>query len=150
MKIATFDVDGVGGGLPRLMEWLEEAQPDLVCLQELKTTDEKFPRGKPRGLWVDYARQAPRHPSPLPGRDDLHLLEFLAERVGKEWGLRIDHFPSLVAAKRLRDAGPDRDMRRKEGANAHASTWVTICDNHPRDLADAAGRSTRLPMALIA
>ena len=43
MKIATFNVNGVNGRLPRLLEWLEEAQPDVACLQELKTTDEKFP-----------------------------------------------------------------------------------------------------------
>lgn len=43
MKIATFNVNGINGRLPRLLEWLEESQPDVACLQELKTTDEKFP-----------------------------------------------------------------------------------------------------------
>ena len=44
MKIATFNVNGVNGRLAVLLRWLEEAQPDIVCLQELKAPDEKFPR----------------------------------------------------------------------------------------------------------
>ena len=43
MKIATFNVNGVNGRLPLLLEWLEAAKPDVVCLQELKAPDEKFP-----------------------------------------------------------------------------------------------------------
>ena len=44
MKIATFNVNGVNGRLPVLLQWLGEAQPDVVCLQELKASHEKFPR----------------------------------------------------------------------------------------------------------
>ena len=43
MKIATFNVNGVNGRLPRLLEWLAQAQPDVACLQEIKTSDPKFP-----------------------------------------------------------------------------------------------------------
>jgi len=43
MKIATYNVNGVNGRLPRLLEWLDETRPDIVCLQELKTDDTKFP-----------------------------------------------------------------------------------------------------------
>jgi len=43
MKIATFNVNGVNGRLPMLMRWLAEAKPHIVCLQELKAPDEKFP-----------------------------------------------------------------------------------------------------------
>jgi exodeoxyribonuclease-3 len=43
MKIATYNVNGVNGRLPNLLGWLEEAAPDVVCLQELKAPDEKFP-----------------------------------------------------------------------------------------------------------
>ncbi|WP_343690985.1 exodeoxyribonuclease III [Chitinophaga sp.] len=44
MKIATYNVNGVNGRLPVLIKWLKEAKPDIVCLQELKTPDEKFPQ----------------------------------------------------------------------------------------------------------
>ena len=43
MKIATFNVNGVNGRLGLLLDWLEEAAPDVVCLQELKAPQEKFP-----------------------------------------------------------------------------------------------------------
>ena len=43
MKIATYNVNGVNGRLPVLLRWLEECKPDVVCLQELKAPDEKFP-----------------------------------------------------------------------------------------------------------
>jgi exodeoxyribonuclease III len=43
MKIATFNVNGVNGHLPSLLRWLGESEPDVVCLQELKAPQEKFP-----------------------------------------------------------------------------------------------------------
>lgn len=43
MKIATYNVNGVNGRLPVLIRWLEETAPDVVCLQELKAPQEKFP-----------------------------------------------------------------------------------------------------------
>ena len=43
MKIATYNVNGVNGRLPVLLRWLAEAEPDIVCLQELKSPDERFP-----------------------------------------------------------------------------------------------------------
>jgi len=43
MKVATFNVNGVNGRLPVLLRWLAEAAPDIVCLQELKAPQEKFP-----------------------------------------------------------------------------------------------------------
>lgn len=43
LRIASSNVNGVNGRLPRLLEWLRETAPDIVCLQELKTDDTKFP-----------------------------------------------------------------------------------------------------------
>ena len=43
MKIATYNVNGVNGRLPRLLEWLAETRPDVACLQEIKTDDSKVP-----------------------------------------------------------------------------------------------------------
>jgi hypothetical protein len=43
MKIATCNVNGVNGRLPVLLRWLAESEPDIVCLQELKAPQEKFP-----------------------------------------------------------------------------------------------------------
>ena len=44
MKIATYNVNGVNGRLPVLLRWLEETKPTIVCLQELKAPQEKFPQ----------------------------------------------------------------------------------------------------------
>jgi exodeoxyribonuclease III len=43
MRIATFNINGINGRLSLLLEWLESTRPDVVCLQELKAPDEKFP-----------------------------------------------------------------------------------------------------------
>jgi len=43
VKIATYNVNGINGRLPVLLRWLKEAKPDIVCLQELKTSSDKFP-----------------------------------------------------------------------------------------------------------
>ena len=43
MKIATFNVNNVNKRLPNLTAWLRTAKPDVVCLQELKSTDAAFP-----------------------------------------------------------------------------------------------------------
>ncbi len=43
MRIATYNVNGVNGRLDVLLRWLEETTPDVVCLQELKSPDNKFP-----------------------------------------------------------------------------------------------------------
>lgn len=43
MLIATYNVNGIGSRLPALLQWLEEKQPDVACLQELKSPQERFP-----------------------------------------------------------------------------------------------------------
>jgi exodeoxyribonuclease-3 len=44
MKIATWNINGVKARIDNLLAWLKESQPDIVCLQEIKSVDEKFPR----------------------------------------------------------------------------------------------------------
>jgi exodeoxyribonuclease-3 len=44
MRIATYNVNGVNGRLPVLLRWLADAQPDVVCLQELKAPEDRFPK----------------------------------------------------------------------------------------------------------
>ncbi|MGY6412265.1 MAG: exodeoxyribonuclease III [Alkalilacustris sp.] len=46
MKIACFNINGVKARLPVLLGWLAEARPDVALLQELKSTDETFPRAE--------------------------------------------------------------------------------------------------------
>lgn len=44
MKIATFNINNVNKRLRNLLEWLEAAKPDVVCLQELKAAEAEFPK----------------------------------------------------------------------------------------------------------
>jgi exodeoxyribonuclease-3 len=50
LKIATYNVNGINGRLSVLLQWLDEAKPDIVCLQELKAPNEKFPQKPLRDL----------------------------------------------------------------------------------------------------
>lgn len=50
MKLATFNVNGINGRLPLLIRWLQAAQPDIVCLQELKAPQNKFPAAALRAM----------------------------------------------------------------------------------------------------
>jgi exodeoxyribonuclease-3 len=43
MKLATFNINNVNSRLANLIEWLGREDPDIVCLQELKATDQQFP-----------------------------------------------------------------------------------------------------------
>ena len=43
MKIVTYNINGIGARLPNLLRWLSETSPDVVCLQELKAPQDKFP-----------------------------------------------------------------------------------------------------------
>ncbi|MCR9146375.1 MAG: exodeoxyribonuclease III [Rhodobacteraceae bacterium] len=44
MKIASFNINGIKARLPALLDWLDEAQPDIVLMQEIKSVDEGFPQ----------------------------------------------------------------------------------------------------------
>ncbi len=44
MKIATWNINGVKARIDNLLHWLGESQPDIACLQEIKSVDENFPR----------------------------------------------------------------------------------------------------------
>ena len=44
MKIATFNINGIKARLDAVLDWLDEAKPDVACLQEIKSVDEAFPR----------------------------------------------------------------------------------------------------------
>ena len=43
MKIASFNINNINRRLTNLLNWLHEAEPDIVCLQEIKAADTEFP-----------------------------------------------------------------------------------------------------------
>lgn len=61
LRIATFNVNGIGTRLPHLLSWLQREAPDVVALQELKAVDAAFPvdaleRAGYGALWQGEAR----------------------------------------------------------------------------------------------
>ena len=61
LRIATFNVNGIGTRLPHLLSWLQREAPDVVALQELKAVDAAFPvdaleRAGYGALWLGEAR----------------------------------------------------------------------------------------------
>ena len=136
MKIATYNVNGVNGRLPRLVEWLEETGPDVACLQEIKTIDSNCPAK----AIADAGYEAIWH-----GQRSHHGVAILARgkamrearRVYTFWvntnafrrnaGFRMDFLlltPDL--APKLEAAEVDTDFRGREGASDHAPTWITL------------------------
>ncbi len=55
MRIVTWNVNSIRAREARFLAWLESRQPDIVCLQELKVVDEKFPREATEALGYHVA-----------------------------------------------------------------------------------------------
>ncbi|MEW6121133.1 MAG: exodeoxyribonuclease III [Pseudomonadota bacterium] len=55
MRIATWNVNSIRQRLDHAVRWLKEAEPDVVCLQEIKCQDEAFPREAFEGLGYNVA-----------------------------------------------------------------------------------------------
>jgi exodeoxyribonuclease III len=55
VRLATWNVNSVKARLPRLLGWLADAEPDVVCLQEIKTTTALFPSGEVGELGYEAA-----------------------------------------------------------------------------------------------
>jgi exodeoxyribonuclease-3 len=101
MLIATYNVNGIGARLPRLLEWLEERKPDVACLQEIKCVGEKFPAdavrdagyhaivsGQPgfNGVAILTREPAEEVQRGLPGDDEDMQARYLEADVG---GVRV-------------------------------------------------------------
>jgi exodeoxyribonuclease III len=90
--------------------------------------------------WVDAIRAT--HPdAPM-----YTYWDYKRNRWPRDAGLRLDHLLlSGETAKRLRDAGVDRDIRGEDGASDHAPAWVVLSDSStaPRRSARRAGTGTR-------
>src|SRR5690554_6842092 len=44
MRIATWNINGIKARIDTVRSWVEDARPDIACLQEIKSVDEAFPR----------------------------------------------------------------------------------------------------------
>jgi exonuclease III len=58
MKIDSFNINIINHRLANLLGWLREAEPDIMCLQELKATDTEFPAEVGVKLLIEAMRKA--------------------------------------------------------------------------------------------
>jgi exodeoxyribonuclease-3 len=141
LKVATFNVNGVKGRLPRLLEWLAETQPDVACLQEIKTGDATFPHepleaANYQVLWHGMPRHhgvaiLARHEVPvevrrcLPGDDSDGQARYLEATVA---GLRIASV-YLPNGNPVGSANWEYKLRWFERFNAYAKTLLASGDD---------------------
>src|SRR5947208_686583 len=128
LRIASYNINGINSRLHVLTRWLEEFAPDVVGLQELKCTDEAFPREareKYRELvgqgWTDAIRKL------YPDERIYTFWHYWRNSFERDAGIRIDHAllsPNL--AKKLKAAGVDRNPRGSEKTSDHAPMWVEV------------------------
>ena len=55
MLVATWNINGIKARIATLIRWLEEAKPDVCCLQEIKCEDQSFPALEIEGLGYNFA-----------------------------------------------------------------------------------------------
>jgi len=65
MKIVTYNINGIGARLQNLLKWLNQTSPDVVCLQELKAPQEKFPIDEIRNAGYQVLADWSADPAPL-------------------------------------------------------------------------------------
>ena len=85
MKIATWNINGVKARIDNLTRWLAATKPDVVCLQEIKTVDEGFPREAIEGLGYNIA---------VHGQKGFHGVAILSRRPFDELTPRLPGDPA--------------------------------------------------------
>lgn len=80
MKIATWNVNSIKARLHAVTKWLQQADPDIVCLQEIKTVDEAFPREEIEALGYNLA---------IHGQKSYNGVAILSKRPFEEVNIRL-------------------------------------------------------------
>ncbi|VTU28630.1 Exodeoxyribonuclease III [Variovorax sp. PBS-H4] len=136
MKIATFNVNGIRGRMARLLDWLQDAEPDIACLQEVKTGDATFPHEplEAAGYHVIWHGQPRHHGVAILSRnaEPAEVRRGLPndDSDGQARYLEADVGPVLVASVYLPNGNPvpsnnfDYKLQWFERFNAHAKTLV--------------------------
>ena len=135
MRIATFNINNVLKRLPNLLDWLAEAEPDVVCLQELKVAEPDFPAAeleragygavwRSEGRWNGVAILA-RDADPVPTRDTLPGDPGDRQRRYIEAAVRGVLVASLYAPNGNPQPGPKFDYKLR---------WLARLLDHAADL----------------
>ncbi len=144
MRIASFNINGTNARLPRLLDWLAEAQPDVACLQEIKTISENFPVDVLRdagyhclvhgqkgfnGVAILSREPAVETQRGLPGDDSDEQSRYLEAEV---CGIRV---ASIYLPNGNPQPGPKFDYKLAWMARLHAHAGTLLTDGVPTVLA---------------
>jgi len=128
MKIATWNVNSIKARLPRVVEWLAEARPDVVLLQETKCVDDAFPRMEIEELGYNIAlcgqktyngvailskRPLEDVICVLDGDDGDAQARYIEAFTG---GVRVASMPGVTGEMLARVMGADLNLLRKRGS----------------------------------
>ncbi len=143
MKIATFNINGIKARIDALPAWLASAQPDVACLQEIKSVDEGFPREifESMGYRVETHGQKGFNGvailSKLPLQDVVRGLPGDADDLQSRWieatvqGLRAVRVCGLYLPNGNPAPGPKYDYKLAWMARMQARVTALLADEEP-------------------
>ena len=104
MRITTWNVNSIKQRLPHLLAFLEEARPDVICLQELKCQDEAFPRAdiEAAGYAVETLGQKAYNGVALLVREPLTLSEIRRGLPGDASDEQARYIEALISGAETR------------------------------------------------
>jgi exodeoxyribonuclease-3 len=104
LTIASWNVNSVKARLPNVLAWLREAKPDVVCLQEIKTVDEGFPRLEIEELGYNVETHGQKSYNGVAILSRLPIEEVEARLPGDDKDEQARYLEAVISA----DSGPVR------------------------------------------
>ena len=136
MKIVTWNVNSLNVRLPRVLEFLEQHDPDVVCLQETKCEPTAFPRKQLAAAGYDSADHSGGRWSGVAvlARDDLGISDVSAGLPGEPDASEARWLEATVGAVRVASvyvpngrAVGTRPSRRSSTSSGRRSSALPLC-----------------------
>ncbi len=99
MRIATWNVNSIRQRMDSLQAWLKEREPDMVCLQEIKCTDDAFPREPLEALGYNVAVHGQKTFNGVALLSKLPFDEVAPGLIGDDGDVQARFLEALVSAK---------------------------------------------------
>ena len=99
MRIATWNVNSIRQRLDNLQAWLKDRQPDIVCLQEIKCTDDAFPREPLEALGYNIAVHGQKTFNGVALLSKLPFDEVAPGLIGDDGDVQARFLEALVSTK---------------------------------------------------
>lgn len=104
LSLATWNVNSIKARLPNILDWLREARPDIVCLQEIKTVDEGFPRLEIEDLGYNVETHGQKSYNGVAILSRFHIEECTPRLPGDETDEQARYLEAVISA----ESGPVR------------------------------------------